>query len=190
MYPTPIIKLSVGGSVAGEDVWTNGLTLTPNNQLGSAEDAFLALTPQQFTTAVNAFYATGPFSMSQYNTVEWIKLALIGRDGKYLRDAKIYDYPTPRPGTGSFAVSPHDTLVISELTGRRGGWRDVDVFTFRRASALFHRQREESSLPTLRLFLLRLRPTSRLSTQSVQLRFLVESRFALLPMSVKVGSGA
>lgn len=121
MYPTPIIKLSVGGSVAGEDVWTNGLTLTPNNQLGSAEDAFLALTPQQFTTAVNAFYATGPSSMDSYNTVEWIKLALIGRDGKYLRDAKIYDYPTPRPGTGSFNVSPHDTMVVSLLTGTKRG---------------------------------------------------------------------
>lgn len=119
-YPQPIVRLSVGGSVAGEDVWTNGLTIGANGTQG-ANDLFLSLTPDQFIPAVNAFYATGPYSANPYNTVEWIKLALVGVDGKYLRDAKIYDYPTPRQGTGSFGASPHDTMVLSLLTATKRG---------------------------------------------------------------------
>lgn len=119
-YPTSIIRLSVGGSTAGEDEWSNGMTLAGGGDQGNLE-SFLSLTPDQFITAVNAFYATGVYSTAVYNTVSWIKLALIGKDGKYLRDAKIYDYPTPRQGTGSLPMSPQDSLVLSLLTGTKRG---------------------------------------------------------------------
>jgi len=119
-YPRSFIKYTVGGSVAQEDIWTNGLSLLSAND-EQTRDLFVALQPVDFKTLVDTFYATGTQAMNGYNTVEWIKIAHIGTDGKYLSDAKIYDYSTPKPGTGTFAVSPQDSVVISELTEAKRG---------------------------------------------------------------------
>lgn len=121
-YNQPILKLTFGGSVSGEDIWTNGLSIGGNDQGDSgAIQAFEGLEPDAFATIAQEFYADGPNHMASFNTLEWIKMALVGPDGKYVEDAKIYDYPAPVQGAGNFSVSPHDTIVLSLLTGVKRG---------------------------------------------------------------------
>ena len=115
-YPEAIIKLSWGGVVAGQDVWTNGISLAEYSVGGDgAITAFADLEPVDFKTAIDAAFG-GANGICDFLTLTWIKLALIGTDGLYLEEAKIYDYPTPLQGTSNFIMSPQDTVVVSLLT--------------------------------------------------------------------------
>lgn len=119
-FPGPIIKLSFGGSVQGQDIWSNSFHLIDYfNE--NTQELFNSLEPEDFITIANTFYTAAPNGMNQFNTLETIKLALIGADGKYMTDPKIYDYPTPRLGSGQYAVSPQDSIVVSLLTPVKRG---------------------------------------------------------------------
>ena len=61
--------------------------------------------------------------MAPFNRLGWIKVALIGTDGKYIPgvESKVFDFPTNPAGTGSFSVSPQDSIVISLTTSVRRG---------------------------------------------------------------------
>ena len=119
-FPAPLLRLSWGGSVAGEDIWTNGVHIISTNPDLPAADAFEELTAQQFASIISTTYANAG-GMTTFNRLEWVKLALIGTDGKYITDPKIYDYPNPISGTTSFSVSPQDSVVVSFTTDARRG---------------------------------------------------------------------
>lgn len=118
-YSEPFIKLSFGGTVSGEDVWSNALSLG-SPETGVTQAAFNALEPQQFESALRTAYM-GAQGMASYETVSWIKLAYIGEDGKYIGEPKIYDFNVPGQGSGSFNVPPQDSIVISHLTEAKRG---------------------------------------------------------------------
>ena len=119
-YPQPLIKLSFGGSMADEDIWTNGLSIIQNTAADTIA-LFGSLEAQDFAAAAAAFYVNGSPSANNYVSLDWIKIALVGTDGKYLQDAKIYDLPVPDTGAGTFAVSPQDSVVVSLVTDFKRG---------------------------------------------------------------------
>jgi len=119
-YPHAFIKLSISGTTADTDIWSNGLSLVGANT-GDAVDCFANLEPEDLAAITTTFYRTTGNSMNSFNTLNTIKLALIGTDGKYLEDPKIYDYPTASPGAGNFNVSPQDTVVLSLVTPNKRG---------------------------------------------------------------------
>lgn len=114
-YTDSHVQLSWGGSVAGEDVWTNSVAITSPVTLGLAPQLFDELDPIDFKPAVDGLIL-GSAGLALYNDLRWYKLALIGTDGKYLEEAKIYDNPSPQKSSSSFAVPPQDSVVISWLT--------------------------------------------------------------------------
>ena len=118
-YSDSHIRLTFGGQVSSEDVWSNGLSLAVNT-VGMAPTAFAALEPEDFDAAIRAAYI-GSGAMNSYNNLTYIKLALIGTDGKYLEDAKIYDYAAPVTGTINYAMAPQDSVVVSLLTATKRG---------------------------------------------------------------------
>lgn len=118
-YSEPFIKMSFGGSVSGEDVWSNSLSLG-SPETGVTQAAFDSLEPQQFEAALRAAYI-GNGGIANYESLSWIKLAYIGEDGKYIGEPKIYDFPTPAQGSASFNVPPQDSIVVSHLTEARRG---------------------------------------------------------------------
>ena len=118
-YSDSHIRLTFGGQVSSEDVWSNGLALAVNTA-GMAPTAFAALEPEDFDAAIRAAYI-GSGGIASYNNLTYIKLALIGTDGKYLEDAKIYDYPAPVTGTINYAMPPQDSVVVSLLTAAKRG---------------------------------------------------------------------
>lgn len=120
VYQKPFIRMTVNGSVANEDIWSNGLSLVTTDATAAAQ-LFQAMDPEELTEAVNAFYTGYTAAMVPYNRITDIKLALIGVDGKYIEDAKQYDYLSPLSGQGQFSVSPQDSVVVSLNTGLRRG---------------------------------------------------------------------
>lgn len=145
-YPGPIIKLTYGGSCATEDEWSNSLTLSSNNASDNPT-AFAGLEPQNYEAAIRAAYITGSTGIAQYNTLEWIKLSLIGIDGKLIGDAKIYDLATPAVGPGPSSMAPQNSIVVTlDTIARRGlaskgrfflpaGYADVATTTARLSPA-------------------------------------------------------
>lgn len=114
-YPNAFVKLTVSGTVAGEDIWSNSYSISTQDG-SSGEEMFADLNPAALATAAQAFYCQGGQSMMTYNRLSTIKLALIGTDGKTIGEPKIYDYPNPPAGQATFTVPPQDSIVISLLT--------------------------------------------------------------------------
>lgn len=114
-YNTKHIKLTFGGTVAGQDIWSNSFSLTPS-VVANAEAAFEALSPNSFVTLATNFYTVGGGSMATYNSLDYIKLALIGENGKTIGEPKQYDFAPRLFGKYTGSVIPQSSIVISTLS--------------------------------------------------------------------------
>lgn len=114
-YLASFVKLTFSGSISGQDTWSNSLSLSSENFEGSA-DLFEDLEPSQFATAATAFYRGTSGGMATYNTLDQIKMALIGVDGKTIGEPKVYYYSTPQAGTYSGSVIPQASIAVSLVT--------------------------------------------------------------------------
>ena len=110
------IKLTYGGSVAGEDVWSNSFNLE-TALADSAPQLFDDLDPNDFHTAANTFYRQSNLGLAAYNTFDYIKLALIGEDGKQIGEPKIKYFTGSINGNGPSSMAPQNSIVVTLGTG-------------------------------------------------------------------------
>lgn len=118
-YPNNFIRLSFGGTIyQTRDIWSNtinfgaGSTNIPAdlfNQVGTKIDTMAGKIQTWFKT-------TGMISVGCQLT--WVKLALIGADGKYQQEPVVYDFPAPVNGSVTTFVEPQRALAITFESSR------------------------------------------------------------------------
>lgn len=117
MYQSPLLKLTWGGSIAGQDVWTNQVHLVVDTF--TFEDTVDAFNATDLATGIapvisDAYGGTG--GIARYQNLEWIKLSAIDENGILIGEPKYYDYPTPVVGTSTVNVPPQDSIVVTLTT--------------------------------------------------------------------------
>jgi hypothetical protein len=118
-YPGNFLRLVVGGSLYLVEDWTWSLSIVPNFE--TTPDNFEAV-PQNVIDAVTAFHtATGVTGINA--KMEYIKLNMIGPDGKYAdqTDTRQHDFPSAINGAGGTNVVPQVALAVSLMTANRRG---------------------------------------------------------------------
>lgn len=122
MFSQELLKLTWGGSIAGEDEWTNGVHI--GNWVETAlspEEAFDEFTLSgPIANALAAAYG-GANGLARYENLSWIKLSLIGEDGLVIGEPKYYDFTTPVTGTTTIATPPQDSIVVTLTTDQARG---------------------------------------------------------------------
>lgn len=122
MFSQELLKLTWGGDIASEDEWTNGIhigqwTETALDPVAAFEEFELS---GDIATALAAAYG-GANTLARYENLRWIKLSVIGEDGKVIGEPKYYDYTTPVIGTTTIATPPQDSIVVTLTTDKPRG---------------------------------------------------------------------
>ena len=118
-YPQNFIRLSFGGNIyTNKDIWSN----TINFAAGSIDMpvSYFEQVSQEIgnmASKVQAWFTTTGM-ISQYADLAWVKLALIGQDGKYVTNPAVYDFATPVKGANTSAVEPQRSLAVTFETYR------------------------------------------------------------------------
>lgn len=122
MYTSHLLKLTWGGSIAGQDEWTNQIHLLAGD--GSLEDTVAAFNDTSLALNMagdiaDAYGGTG--GLARYENLSWIKLSVIDQEGLLVGEPKWYDYTTPVIGTSTFNVPPQDSIVVTLTTAESRG---------------------------------------------------------------------
>lgn len=115
-YAWTYIKLSWGGSMAdGEEIWTCGLHFANQNAdvLGGAWTSIDETVMSDIAEAISTMHGTSGLSIPQDVRLEWVKVALIGRDGRYEKAPKEHIYPIFKPGGTTGAYIPQVATVVT-----------------------------------------------------------------------------
>lgn len=130
-YPHAFIKVSFGGSLAaGQEIWTNGINFgLPNASVGFETGDFSAAL-SNVAADVEAWYTDTRMTIPQVALLEWVKIAYIGENGEYFRDADVYDYATPVPGSRNYIgnLTQQSTVVTFESARRRTPGRFARIY--------------------------------------------------------------
>lgn len=117
MYDRRLLKLTWGGTVAGSDVWTNQLHITPGDgEPLDQQTVFDAIDLSGTIKDLIRTAYTGTGGIARYETLDWVKLSMIDENGLLVGEPKYYDYPTPVAGTSTFNVPPQDSIVLTLTT--------------------------------------------------------------------------
>jgi hypothetical protein len=120
-YKNKFIQLTWGGTYFSDDIWVNGLHIIDTGLLPNEEidDAFHTGTLNAFVTRISEMH-TNVAGNSQQAKLEWVKMAMIGTDGKYTVDPMIVDI-TPLAGGRTGAMYPQLATAVSLRTAKKRG---------------------------------------------------------------------
>ena len=121
-YPQPFLKLTFGGQLAqGQDEWNCGINLSITNDALvpitgiDAEDAFDLYTEEMQDDMIDIFtsYMKDPImQIPSGASLDYVKLALIGTDGLYMREPHIWEV-TDVSGSVNNSYVPQVSLVMT-----------------------------------------------------------------------------
>ena len=119
-YPYQFIKFTFGGALAGNnEIWTCGFHIGHTNanvtvgQFNALEDSLSSL-----GALVRTYIIDAAMRIPSGASVQWIKLALIGTDGKYVAEPLEYILPTSGNGSTSGGYIPQASTVITLVSGK------------------------------------------------------------------------
>lgn len=122
-YPSKLLRITFGGGLYGKEIWSNSLHVGGNVVVPT--DAALAETAAGSVSGVIQGWFKGSAANIDGNaTLEWVKVAVIGPDGKYIGNATTVEV---RGATGGFSsgytspAAPQNTLAITLTTDQRRG---------------------------------------------------------------------
>lgn len=130
-YPTDFIKVTFGGSVYdGADIWSCGINF---GLLGggsiTTNQAEIDAAAQAVQGSVKLWFEGEDAHISQYAQLEWVKVAIIGKDGLYKYDAGLYDYEEGVVGYENNYVAPQLSVALTmESTKRRAPGRFARIY--------------------------------------------------------------
>lgn len=118
-YPYNFIRLSFGGNIyTNKDIWSNTINFgagSSNLPVPFFEQVSNEI--ENIATKVETWFKTTGM-ISQYCDLAWVKLALIGQDGKYVTNPAVYDFATPVKGANTAAIEPQRSLAVTFETYR------------------------------------------------------------------------
>lgn len=119
-YPYDFIKFTFGGQLAGNnEIWTCGFHIGNSNtdvtagQFLAFEDELVAL-----SALVRAYIVDAAMRIPSGASVQWIKLALIGKDGKYVREPLEYILPSAGVGASTSGYVPQASTVVTLVSAK------------------------------------------------------------------------
>ena len=119
-YPYQFIKFTFGGALAGNnEIWTCGFHIGHTNsnvtvgQFNALEDSLSSL-----GALVRTYIIDSDMRIPQGASVQWIKLALIGTDGKYVTEPLEYILPTSGSGAITNGYVPQASTVVTLVSGK------------------------------------------------------------------------
>lgn len=115
-YAWNFIKLTWGGSLANdEEIWTCGMHFANQNAdvIGGAWTSIDETVMTNIADAIRTMHTTSGLAIPQGVRLEWVKVALIGRDGKYEQAPKEFILSTPAGGATSASYAPQLSTVIT-----------------------------------------------------------------------------
>ena len=119
-YPYDFIKFTFGGALAGNnEIWTCGFHIgKANSDVGTGQ--FLALEDDlaALGALVKAYVQDGDMRIPTGASVQWIKLALIGKDGKYVRAPLEYILPSQGNGQNTSGYVPQASTVVTLVSAK------------------------------------------------------------------------
>ena len=119
-YPYQFIKFTFGGQLAANnEIWTCGFHLghgTADTTVGQF-NALEASLPS-LGTLVRSYIMDTDMRIPSGASVQWIKLALIGTDCKYVIEPLEYILPTEGSGALSAGYVPQASTVITLVSGK------------------------------------------------------------------------
>lgn len=119
-YPFDFIKVTFGGKIYGNaEIWSNGVNFGKNLAHTGMTEAQLKGAAEAISSDVETWFKSGGAAISNSSTLEWVKVALIGTDGKYVFDSDLFDFDTPVSGQSSVKPAPQLTTVLTMETSRR-----------------------------------------------------------------------
>lgn len=115
-YAWSYIKLTWGGSLANdEEIWTCGIHFANQNAdvLGGAWTSIDGTVMSNIANVIRTMHTTSGLAIPQGVKLEWVKVALIGRDGKYEQAPKEFIFSTAAGGATSSPYAPQLSTVIT-----------------------------------------------------------------------------
>lgn len=129
-YPYNFIKVTFGGTVySGADIWSNGINFGLQNADLEITKADLEGVAQRVSSDIAVWFRSVNAQISNRAQLEWVKVAVIGKDGKYELDADVFDLETPASGASTVVNYPQLTLALTmETMKRRSPGRFARIF--------------------------------------------------------------
>lgn len=119
-YPFDFIKVTFGGKIYGNaEIWSNGINFGKNLANTGMTEAQLKGAAQAISGDIITWFKSGGANISSSSTLEWVKVALIGTDGKYVYDSDLFDIEAAAFGQSTSKPAPQLTTVITMETSRR-----------------------------------------------------------------------
>lgn len=121
-YTERFYKLSFGGSLAGgEEIWTTSISLN-DGYYGELPETSLAIAGAllpNYATEISNFMLDSRARIPRDAKLGWVKIALIGTDGKYMLAPM--EIPTTGQGEDTGGYVPQAALVFTSVSDR---WKD------------------------------------------------------------------
>lgn len=121
-YERPFIRVTFGGGIAdNNDIWSCGFALANYTETLNYEQWFIEQSANLATigTLLSTFVSHPDTLVPNNAKLFWAKMALIGTDGKYMREA--VETQLNSGGARNVAYSPQDALVIGLVSSK---WKD------------------------------------------------------------------
>lgn len=129
-YPYEFYKLTFGGGVYdGQDEWSCGLNFGFPSRAVGFEGGDMTAAMSAIAAAIAAYFNDAQVAISHKATLEWVKLAGVGKDGLYFRDPVVHDYETPILGKAIAHPAPQLSLALTFRSSKmRAPGRDARIF--------------------------------------------------------------
>lgn len=121
-YNDPFIRLTFGGQLAdGQDEWNCGVNLAILNDAPvpilpvnaeSAYDAYIEDMQDDMVGLVTSFFISPDLEIPRGVTLTYAKVALIGTDGKYIKEPHLWEIE-PVQGSAARGYVPQVSVVVS-----------------------------------------------------------------------------
>lgn len=120
-YAKEFVQLTWGGKYFNDDIWVNGLHLIDidNSNVTNFDYIMTEDILQRATTVITNTHGVSAGNSSKA-LVEWVKMAVIGRDGKYVGDPIIKDV-TPMPGGRQESMYPQLATAVTLRSDKKRG---------------------------------------------------------------------
>lgn len=116
------IKMTWGGSLASnEEIWSCGINLADANDTLNADQywTFIKLNIGQLASATSDFHSRAATRIPSGARLEWVKVARIGNDGRYMDQPAEHIYPTAVNGGSSNAqYVPQVSTVVTLISSK------------------------------------------------------------------------
>lgn len=132
-YAHQILKVTFGGTLFnGKEIWSNGINMGHEDKdvdldtFMTSKEAYL----NDIAAHVRDWFTDTRSGISNVAKLEWVKIAVVGTDGKYVGDPLIFDFATPYTGPFERSSLPAQcTVALSMKTEiRRGPGRDGRIY--------------------------------------------------------------